>query len=49
MPVHVLMLITSVTAISLDELPSAISLTISSSRGVRMLSGRRSFCLLRMR
>ena len=36
----VLTLITSVSAISLEECPSAISLTTSSSRGVRMLSGQ---------
>ena len=35
----VLTLMTSRSAISLEECPSAISLTISSSRGVRMLSG----------
>ena len=41
----VLALITRVSAISLEECPSAISLTISSSRGVRMLSGSRSSVL----
>jgi hypothetical protein len=35
----VLALITSRSAISFVELPSAISFTISSSRGVRMRSG----------